>query len=175
MTGSTKSSVSKRIRRLEEILGAKLLNRTTRHLGLTEAGQSVEEHGLRIVEEKENLHSAVEGLHSAPRGHLRVTTSVTFGNLHLTGLVGQFLAAYPDISVALTLSDRYVDVVDEGFDVAIRLTSKPVASFVARKLAPIAYVLCASSAYLAAHPPIAAAADLAVHECLIHPNVAVAP
>lgn len=168
LTGSTKSTVSKRIRRLEEALGAKLLNRTTRHLGLTEAGQSVYDHGVRIVEQTAALRSAVDGMQASPRGHLRVTTSVAFGNLHLTGMVAEFLSAYPDISVAMTLSDRYVDVVDEGFDVAIRLTSTPVESFVARKLADLAYVVCAAPSYLEQHAPIVAVESLRDHDCILN-------
>ena len=166
LTGSTKSTVSKRIRRLEEALGAKLLNRTTRHLALTEAGHSAYQHGLRITEETAALRSAVDGLQSTPRGHLRVTTSVAFGNLHLTGLIAQFMAIYPDVSVDLALNDRYVDVVDEGFDIAIRLTSKPVETFVARRLATIDYVACATPEYLRTHAPISSIDALASHECV---------
>lgn len=168
VSGSTKSTVSKQVRRLEEALGARLLNRTTRHLGLTEAGLLAYQHGVRIVEEASVLRSAVDGLQAAPRGHLRVTTSVAFGNLHLSRLIGRFLAAYPSISVTLVLSDRYVDLVDEGFDIAIRLTSKPIDTFVARKLAGIDYVVCATPAYLACHEAIGAPADLVHHNCLIN-------
>ncbi|WP_426102802.1 LysR family transcriptional regulator [Massilia sp. TSP1-1-2] len=167
-SGSTKSTVSKQVRRLEDTLGAKLLNRTTRRLALTEVGQLAYQHGLRIVEETAALRGSVEGMQATPRGHLRVTTSVAFGNLHLSRLIGQFLNLYPDISVALTLSDRYVDIVEEGFDVAIRLTSTPIDSFVARRLAPIAYVVCASPAYLASHASVATLADLASHNCMVN-------
>lgn len=166
--GSTKSTVSKQVRRLEDTLGAKLLNRTTRHLGLTEVGELTYRHGLRIVEETSALRSSVEGLQDTPRGHLRVTTSVAFGNLHLSRLIGQFLALYPEITVTLTLSDRYVDVVEEGIDVAIRLTSNPVDSFVARRLAKLDYVVCATPAYLASHPPIVTLGDLAAHNCMVN-------
>lgn len=168
VSGSTKSTVSKQVRRLEETLGAKLLNRTTRHLALTEAGQLAYQHGVRITEETTSLRSSVEGLQSTPRGHLRVTTSVAFGNLHLSHLIGQFLKAYPEISVELTLSDRYVDIVEEGFDIAIRLTSKPVDSFVARRLARLDYVLCAAPDYLHTHPPISTPDDLGAHNCMIN-------
>ena len=168
VSGSTKSTVSKQVRRLEETLGAKLLNRTTRKLALTEVGEFAYQHGLRIVEEAAALRSSVEGMQATPRGHLRVTTSVAFGNLHLSRLIGQFLTLYPDISVALTLSDRYVDIVEEGFDIAIRLTSKPIDSFVARRLAAIDYVVCATPAYLASHLPIATPGDLATHNCMLN-------
>jgi DNA-binding transcriptional LysR family regulator len=167
-TGSTKSTVSKQVRRLEEALGAKLLNRTTRHLGLTEAGELAYQHGARIVEESSALRSSVDGLQASPRGHLRVSTSVAFGNLHLSRLIAQFLDAYPNISVSLTLSDRYVDLVDEGFDVAVRLTSKPIDTMVARRLATIDYVVCAAPAYLRTHPPIVVPDDLGRHNCMIN-------
>jgi DNA-binding transcriptional LysR family regulator len=167
-SGSTKSTVSKQVRRLEQALGAKLLNRTTRHLDLTEAGQLAYQHGVRIVEETSALRSSVDGLQASPRGHLRVTTSVAFGNLHLTRLISQFLALYPDIGVTLTLSDRSVDVVEEGFDIAVRLTSTPIDSVVARRLASFEYVVCATPAYLRAHAAIDAPADLAAHNCIIN-------
>ncbi|WEF33263.1 LysR family transcriptional regulator [Pseudoduganella chitinolytica] len=166
-TGATKSTVSKQVRRLEETLGAKLLYRTTRHVALTEAGELAYRHGLRIVEQATALRGAVDSLQEAPRGHLRVTTSVAFGNLHLSALVAQFLARYPDITVVLSLSDRYVDVVEEGFDVAIRLTSNPVDSLVARRLAALDYVVCATPAYLAARERIATPAGLAAHNCMV--------
>lgn len=168
LSGSTKSTVSKRIRRLEGALGAKLLNRTTRHLGLTEAGQAVYEHSVRIVEQTLALRNAVDGMQATPRGLLRVSTSVAFGNLHLTGMVAEFLHAYPDVNVALTLSDRYVDVVDEGFDIAIRLTSKPVETFVARRLADLKYVVCASPGYLEQHAPIVTVDNLRDHQCILN-------
>jgi DNA-binding transcriptional LysR family regulator len=165
---STKSTVSKQVRRLEETLGTKLLNRSTRHLGMTETGATVYQYGCRIVDEAAALVNAVDGLQDRPHGQLRVTTSVAFGNMHLTRIVGRFLQQYPDIRVSLLLSDRYVDLVEEGFDVAVRLTSRPVESFVARRLAGIDYVVCATPAYLAAHPGIAAPEDLADHNCVIN-------
>jgi DNA-binding transcriptional LysR family regulator len=166
--GSTKSTVSKQVRRLEEVLGTRLLNRSTRHLGLTETGATVYQYGSRIIEEASALVDAVDGLQERPRGQLRVTTSVAFGNMHLTRLVASFLRQYPDIRVSLVLSDRYIDVVDEGFDVAVRLTSRPVESFVARRLAGIAYAVCATPAYLAAHAPIMVPADLSLHDCVLN-------
>jgi DNA-binding transcriptional LysR family regulator len=166
--GSTKSTVSKQVRRLEEALGTRLLNRSTRHLGLTETGTTVYQYGSRIIEETAALVDAVDGLQDRPRGQLRVTTSTAFGNMHLTRLVGSFLGQYPDIRVSLVLSDRYIDVVEEGFDVAIRLTSRPIESFVARRLAGIDYAICATPAYLAAHATIAVPADLAAHDCVLN-------
>jgi DNA-binding transcriptional LysR family regulator len=168
VTGLTKSAVSKQIKRLEDALGTRLLNRTTRHLGLTETGNAVYMHGVRIAEEAAALCSSVDDLQDKPRGRLRVTTSVAFGNMHLVRLINEFLAIYPDIRVSLVLSDRYVDVVDEGFDIAIRLTSKPIESFVARRLSSIKYVVCATPDYLRTHPPIIGVEDLASHNCFLN-------
>jgi DNA-binding transcriptional LysR family regulator len=123
---------------------------------------------VRIVEETSALRSSVDGLQATPRGHLRVTTSVAFGNLHLTRLISQFLALYPDIGVTLTLSDRSVDVVEEGFDIAVRLTSTPIDSVVARRLASFDYVVCATPVYLRGHAAIDTPADLAAHNCVIN-------
>jgi DNA-binding transcriptional LysR family regulator len=167
--GSTKSTVSKQVRRLEEVLGTRLLNRSTRSLGLTESGATVYRHGCRIIEETAALVDAVDGLQDRPHGHLRVTTSSAFGNLHLTRLLGGFLAQYPEIRLSLVLNDRYVNVVEEGFDVAVRLTSRPIDSFVARRLAGIDYAVCATPAYLAAHAAIRLPADLAGHDCILNP------
>lgn len=164
--GTTKSAVSKQLRRLENALGAKLLNRTTRQMSLTETGVAVYERAIRISEEASALCNVVDDLQGTPRGTLRVTTSVAFGNMHLSRLICRFLVQYPDIKVKLDLRDRYVDVVDEAVDVAIRLTSKPMESFVARRLTELNYVVCATPAYLAAHPPIRAVEDLASHNCL---------
>jgi len=167
-SGTTKSAVSKQVTRLEKALGTKLLNRTTRHLSLTETGNAVYEHGVRIAEEAANLESAVDNLQNKPRGILRVTTSVAFGNMHLTKLAGEFIRLYPDIRVSLTLSDRYVDIVEEGFDVAIRLTSKPIDSFVARRLSDMNYVVCATPAYVKRHGQVRSVEDLSRHDCLLY-------
>lgn len=167
--GSTKSTVSKQVRRLEDALGTRLLNRSTRHLGLTETGATVYQYGCRIVEETAALVDAVDGLQDRPHGHLRVTTSSAFGNLHLTRLLGPFLRAYPDIRLSLVLNDRYVDLAAEGYDVAVRLTSRPIDSLAARRLASMTYAVFASPAYLAAHAPIVTPMDLAAHDCVLNP------
>ncbi|WP_426192733.1 LysR substrate-binding domain-containing protein [Massilia sp. DWR3-1-1] len=164
---STKSTVSKQVARLEQVLGTRLLSRSTRHLALTETGAIVYQHGCRIAEQAVALVDAVDGLQERPRGHLRVTTSSAFGNLHLTRLLTGFLRQYPDIGISLVLADRYIDLVEEGFDLAVRLTSHPVDGLAARRLAAIDYALCATPAYLAAGAPLVTPADLAHHACVL--------
>jgi DNA-binding transcriptional LysR family regulator len=166
ISGLTKSAASKALRRLEESLGTKLINRTTRHLSLTESGMIVYERAVRITEEAAALCNAVDGMQAVPRGTLKVTTSVAFGNLHLSRMVCAFMATYPELQISLSLADRYVDLVEEGFDVAVRLTSRPNERYVARRLSALNYVVCATPGYLDRHAPIRFVDDLAHHNCL---------
>jgi len=163
--GLTKSAVSKRINRLEKQLGLRLLQRTTRTMSLTDAGRILYDRaaqGVALLDESARLAA---GLVEAPRGILRVTASVTFGKLCLAPLVPEFLARYPEIDLQLTLLDRFVDLVDEGFDVALRLTRTPPQQVVAKALMPIRYRLCAAPAYLNGRR-IETPSDLAGHNCL---------
>ena len=163
--GLTKSAVSKRINRLEKQLGLRLLQRTTRAMSLTEAGRVLYERaaqGVALLDESARLAA---GLVEAPRGTLRVTASVTFGKLCLAPLIPEFLARYPEIELQLTLLDRFVDLVDEGYDVALRLTRTPPEQVVAKALMPVRYRLCAAVDYLKGQE-IKTPADLAGHNCL---------
>jgi DNA-binding transcriptional LysR family regulator len=163
--GLTKSAVSKRINRLEKQLGLRLLQRTTRAMSLTEAGRVLYERaaqGVALLDESARLAA---GLVEAPRGILRVTASVTFGKLCLAPLIPEFLARYPEIELQLTLLDRFVDLVEEGYDVALRLTRTPPEQVVAKALMPVRYRLCAAVDYLK-NRKIETPADLAGHNCL---------
>lgn len=163
--GLTKSAVSKRINRLEKQLGLRLLQRTTRAMSLTEAGRVLYERaaqGVALLDESARLAA---GLVEAPRGTLRVTASVTFGKRCLAPLIPEFLARYPEIELQLTLLDRFVDLVDEGYDVALRLTRKPPEQVVAKALMPVRYRLCAAVDYLKGQE-IETPADLAGYNCL---------
>jgi len=163
--GLTKSAISKRINRLEQQLGLRLLQRTTRAMSLTEAGRVLYERasqGVALLDETARLAA---GLVDAPRGTLRVTASVTFGKLCLAPLIPKFLARYPEIELQLTLLDRFVDLVDEGYDVALRLTRTPLDQVVAKPLMPVRYRLCAAVDYLK-DQKIETPADLAGHNCL---------
>jgi DNA-binding transcriptional LysR family regulator len=154
--GLTKSAVSKRINRLERRLGLRLLQRTTRAMSLTEAGRLLHARAAPAVAELEATRRLAEGLVEAPRGTVQVTASVTFGKLCLAPLLPDFLARYPEVDVRLVLLDRFVDLVDEGYDVALRLTRQPPPNLVARALMPVEYRLVATADYLrgrtVAHP-----------------------
>jgi DNA-binding transcriptional LysR family regulator len=163
--GLTKSAISKRINRLEKQLGLRLLQRTTRAMSLTEAGRVLYERAAQGVALLDETARLAAGLVDAPRGTLRVTASVTFGKLCLAPLIPEFLARYPEIELQLTLLDRFVDLVDEGYDVALRLTRTPPEQVVAKALMPVRYRLCAAVDYLKGQK-IETPADLAGHNCL---------
>lgn len=165
--GTTKANISKQVARLEKTLHAKLLNRSTRKLGLTEAGGAIFQHGLRMIEEAKALEATAAGLQAGPAGTLRVSASVAFGVSCVAGLLPAFMERYPDIRVVLNLADRYVDLVEEGIDVALRLAPRiDTPSLVARPIAPIRYVLAAAPAYLAQHGTPTRVEDLRAHRCL---------
>jgi DNA-binding transcriptional LysR family regulator len=163
--GLTKSAVSKRINRLERRLGLRLLQRTTRSMSLTEAGRLLHAEAAQGVALLDRATQLAAGLVEAPRGTLRVTASVTFGKLCLAPLLPEFLARYPEVEVQLTLLDRMVDLVEEGYDLALRLTRTPPEQVVAKALMPVRYRLCSTAAYLQGRQ-IATPADLAGHNCL---------
>ncbi len=166
--GLSPAVVSKRIRRLEERLGVRLLQRTTRQLALTEAGQGFHERVVGILAAFEEAEAwAGQGAATA-RGLLKVSAPTSFGRLHIAPHLNVFLEANPDVSVDLTLSDSFVDIVGEGFDVAIRIADLTDSSLIARRLAPAHRVLCAAPAYLARAGTPQALADLQRHALLIH-------
>ena len=163
---SSRSAVSKSVAKLEVALGARLLNRTTRHLSLTEIGAAVAEHGGRIVEEAIGAENLVASLASEPRGVLRVSASVAFGTLHVAPALAEFLPRYPQMKVDMTITDRLVDLAEEGYDVAIYVTGQPPQHWVARKLAPIRRKLCATPEYFRQRGVPLTPTDLVVHNCL---------
>jgi DNA-binding transcriptional LysR family regulator len=160
--------VSKHIQTLEERLGVRLLNRTTRRVSATEVGQDYYERCLRILADIDDAERAAGDLQTAPRGLLRVTAPVSFGIRHLAPAVADYLLAYPDVSIDLSLDDPYVDLVEERFDLAIRVGQLADSSLMARKLCGVAMVVCASPAYLAAHGTPRAPSDLGGHHCLVY-------
>lgn len=165
--GTTKASISKQVARLEKTLHAKLLNRSTRKLGLTEAGAAIFQNALRMLEEARALEATAAGLQAGPGGTLRVSASLAFGNTYLGGLLPEFMERYPDIRVVLSMTDRYVDLVEENIDVALRMAPRiDMLSAVARPIAPINYVLAASQAYLEKYGAPATIDALAKHRCL---------
>lgn len=164
--GASKSRVSKAITRLERALGARLLNRSTRGLSLTEVGAAFYEHCSRIAEEAAQAEQVVNQLHSEPRGVLNVTASVAFGTLHVVPALPEFLGHYPALAIDMAITDRIVDLVEEGYDVAIRITRDPAPNLVARKLASVHRVICATPDYFNRRGVPLIPADLARHNCL---------
>jgi DNA-binding transcriptional LysR family regulator len=161
-----KSTVSRQISALEARLGVRLLERTTRSLRPTEAGRAFYERCTRIVADVADAEDAVMRSQSEPQGTLRVSAPVSLGVRALGPMVGRWLARNPRVRLELSLSDRRVDLVDDGFDVAIRVGVLEVSSLVARKLAPAPMVLAASPAYFGRHGVPQRPDDLRVHSCL---------
>lgn len=163
---SSRSAVSKSVAKLEVALGARLLNRTTRHLSLTEIGAAVAEHGSRILEEAADAENLVASLTSEPRGVLRISASVAFGTLHVAPALAEFLPLYPKIKVDLTITDRWIDLAEEGYDLIIQVTGQPQEHLVARKLAPVRRQLCATPEYFHRRGIPRTPMDLVSHNCL---------
>jgi DNA-binding transcriptional LysR family regulator len=166
--GLAASSVARAIGTLENELGVRLLNRTTRKLGLTEAGRLYHERSKRILAEVEEARLSVTQLETAPRGTLRLSVPVSFGRLHIAPALPDFLALHPALRVDLATTDAFVDLVEEGVDLAIRIGELEDSSLIARRLAPNRRVICASPGYLERYGVPAAPAELAGHNCLIY-------
>ncbi|MCG9581043.1 LysR family transcriptional regulator [Vibrio tubiashii] len=162
----TKSAVSKRITQLEDELGIRLINRTTRKLSLTEAGQRYYDYVVQSLSLAQQGIDAVTELQGNPRGTLKVTAPMSFGVLHIAPLISDFLALYPDVEIDLNLEDRMVDLVAERFDVGIRIGDLPLSNLVAKRLAPCRSVLCAAPGYLSQHGLPSKPSDLSKHSCL---------
>jgi DNA-binding transcriptional LysR family regulator len=164
--GMSPAGVSRRLAALEARLGVRLLHRTTRNLHLTDEGAQYYEACARILGELEEADGAVSAGRIEPQGVLRVAMPASFGHQHIAPLVPAFAARYPKVQLALTLSDRSVSLVEEGFDLAIRIAELEDSSLAARKLAPNRRVLCASPEYLRRHGTPQTPQDLARHNCL---------
>jgi DNA-binding transcriptional LysR family regulator len=160
--------ISKRIRRLEERLGVRLLQRTTRQLALTEAGQGFYERVVSILSSVEEAEAWVSRGSDTVRGMLRVSAPTSFGRMHVAPALARFLDQYPAVCVDLVLTDAIVDIVGEGFDLAIRIADLEDSSLVARRLAPNHRILCAAPSYLAKHGRPERIEDLAHHHLLSH-------
>lgn len=164
------SMVSKHINALEKRLGSTLLNRTTRTLKLTEIGRNYYESCKEILKQINDAETGAEILHGKPRGQLRVSAPIWFGSITLTPLIADFLFEYPEVSVELTLADRFVDIIDEGFDVAIRIGELDDSTYVARKLTEFEVATCASPAYLQKHGTPTHPDELRKFDCLNFTN-----
>ncbi|MBM9594235.1 LysR family transcriptional regulator [Rhodobacteraceae bacterium MCCB 386] len=169
--GTSSGQASKLVSRLEADLGVRLLNRTTRAVSATEAGQAYFEQVGDLLDQWDALDLAVRNISQSPRGLLRLTAPLSFGSLELAPMLNAFAASYPDIRLDVSFTDRLVNVVDEGFDLAIRIGRPSDSSLVARKLSTARLLLVASDAYIAAHGPPVTATDLSRHECILDSNL----
>jgi DNA-binding transcriptional LysR family regulator len=158
--------VGKHVQTLEHHLGVRLLNRTTRRHHLTEIGASYYERVKVILAEVESAEGLAAETRAVPRGRLRVNAPVTFGVHALAPRLPEYLTANPEVTVDLSLSNGYVDAIEEGFDIVFRIGELADSSLIARELAPYQLVLCAAPGYLERHPPIRTLTDLSGHECL---------
>lgn len=166
--GLSKSAVSKRVSRLEERLGVRLLHRTTRRLSLSEAGRTFYNYCRQAVAAAQAGEEAVTRLQEQPRGVLAVNAPVSFGSLHLAPVISRFLARYPEVSVDMTVDDQVVDLVEAGFDIAVRIAELPDSTLIARRLAPARHVVCAAPSYLERAGEPRTPADLQGHNCLTY-------
>ncbi|HEX7815216.1 LysR family transcriptional regulator [Dyella sp.] len=166
--GLSKQYLSKRIMALESRLGVRLLTRSTRHLRLTDLGRAYEEQARGILQDVDGLEQRISGSNRTPRGRLRVTAPMSFGTMHLSPVLPKFLLAYPQVSLELDLNDRTVDLIGEGYDLAIRIGSLPDSSLVARVIAPSEIVTCCSPDYLARRGAPQTPAQLGDHACLLY-------
>ena len=162
----TPSAVSKQIGRLEDRLGVRLINRTTRRLSATEEGSAFYQRCVRILADMDEAELAVSQLHAAPRGTLRVNCGIAFGKHQVTPLIPEFLGRYPELSIEMTFTDSIVDLVEEGHDVAIRFGNLQDSSMVARQLAVSRRAICASPAYLDRFGEPKHPSELVDHNCL---------
>jgi DNA-binding transcriptional LysR family regulator len=158
--------VGKHVQTLEHHLGVRLLNRTTRRHHLTEIGTSYYERVKVILAEVESAEGLAAETRAVPRGRLRINAPVTFGVHGLAPRLPEYLTANPEVTVDLSLSNGYVDAIEEGFDIVFRIGELADSSLIARELAPYQLVLCAAPAYLKRHPTIRNLTDLSEHECL---------
>lgn len=166
--GLTRSAAGKAVSRLEERLGVRLLNRTTRALSLTDEGRVFYERGLHILAAVDEAEASVAGRHGTPRGVLRLTVPDAFGRLVVLPLLKKYLAAWPDMQVEVSLTDRQADIVEEGFDLAVRIGEAPSDSrLVSRVVARYRAMLCAAPTYLAERGSPRNIDALAAHDCLI--------
>ena len=162
--------VSKQVRELEDRLGIKLLNRTTRRVSLTDVGSLFYQRCAPLLDEIAELECLASQMNTTPRGLLRVSAPLAFGATRVAAALADFTKHYPDVQVDLVLTDRMVDLVDEGFDLAIYVGDPGNSSLIARRLAVYQTILCATPAYLSEHGAPAVPEDLTRHNCLTHPN-----
>ncbi len=164
--GFSPAVISKRIKRLEDRLGTRLLQRTTRQISLTEAGQGFHDRVLSILAGLEEAEAYIAGRSAQMQGTLKISAPTSFGRMHIAPHLKRFMDAHPDLAISLMLTDDFTDIVGGGFDLAIRIAELTDSSLVARRLAPVRRVLCASPDYIAAKGAPGDIDDLRRHLCL---------
>ena len=164
--GLSSPMVGKHVRFLETRIGTQLLNRTTRRQNLTEVGRAYYERCKNMLAEAEAAEAVAQDLQAAPRGRLRVNAPLIFGTYGLTPMLTRYMRRYPEVTVDLSLSDRVVDLIDEGFDAAIRISPLTDSTLMTRALKPLRPVVCAAPAYLAERGTPGTPEELTDHECL---------
>ncbi len=165
-SGMTPTMVGNHVRELERRLKGRLINRTTRRQSLTELGRRYHAKCIEILSLVDSAELDAREMQTSPRGRLRVSCPVTYGTRALVPVLASYLDRYPEVQVELSLSDRFVDLAEEGFDAAIRAGELPDSGLIARPLRPSPRIACASPAYLARHGHPQVPADLAQHNCL---------
>lgn len=166
-----KSATSRLVSALEEHLGAQLLNRTTRRLSITEAGRDFYEQAVRILSDLQEAEASLASDQNALRGRLRMAAPLSFGLLHLAPALEEFMLLHPELVLDLDLDDRRINLIEEGFDLGLRIGALEDSSLVAKPLAPIRMCLCASPDYLHRHGTPRTPADLGFHAGLVYGNV----
>lgn len=167
-TGVAKSVISRRLTELEAHLGVQLFHRTTRQMNLTDTGQAFYSQCVRILADIVEAELATSQHHGALKGNLKVAVPLSFGLMHLGPAIREFLQLHPEVEFDLDFNDRQVDIVAEGFDLAIRIASLPDSSLIARRLAPVRSVVCASPAYLERMGKPQTPQELVHHRCLVY-------
>lgn len=165
--GVTPPAVTKRLANLEQRLGVRLLNRTTRTMSVTHEGEIYLADGARILADIEALERTIGSSRALPKGLLRVNASFGFGRKHIGPAISEFSKRFPDVEVQLLLSERPLNLADQAFDIGIRIGELPDARIIARKIAANRRLLCAAPAYLKQHPAPAAPRDLQTHACIV--------
>jgi DNA-binding transcriptional LysR family regulator len=170
--GLTRSAVSKAVMELEQLLGARLLDRTTRRVTPTEAGLAYYERCVSILADVEETEIQISRLHDEPRGVLKINAPMSFGILYLGDAVAEFMARYPELRIELVLNDRFIDPLEEGVDVTVRIGALGDSSLIARRLAPARLALVASPQYIKQHGAPQTPQDLGSHRCLAYGHMA---
>ncbi len=169
-----KSGVSRRLAELESRLGVRLLNRTTRRSSLTEAGKSYYEGAVKLLMDLSELNAATADANACLEGTLRLAAPLSFGLLHLSPAIDEFLGMHPDLNINIDFSDRHIDLVEQGVDLAVRIADLGDSNLRARRICPVSIVICASPGYLEMHGRPQVPADLEGHR-ILHYDIGTTP